>query len=290
MKPKLLTLRQQVGIFNTADPIAVMREYVSFSKDVLFVAQRRLITNSLEQFAEDEENATESRKQLFQNLSEEDAGIIYFKLEGHIYPEVLIKMLDTFPKEVSKELLLEYAKYCPLKEEVMIRAISVLGNDAREIILKMQYIRIEVFNKIFRVFGKEELKKILVNLASIDLDMDDAIEAKIIRIYSGEDLKEILKAFIANDVPMHGNLISKIFDVCSTKEEIEELLNQAIANDMDIWYETLDRIIEYFPKDEAKRYLDTFFEETSPGRCEYRNDEKEEYYKRLFSDEDDEEF
>lgn len=290
MKPKLLTLRQQVGIFNTADPVAVMREYVSFSKDVLFVAQRRLVTDSLEQFAEDEENATESRKQLFQNLSKEDAGIIYFKLEGHIYPEVLIKMLDTFPKEVSKELLFEYAKYCPLKEEVMIRAISVLGNDAREIILKMQYIRIEVFNKIFRVFGKEELKDILVNLAGNNLDMDDAIEAKIIRLYDGEDLKEILKAFIANDVPMHGNLISKIFDVCSTKEEIEELLNQAIANDMDIWYETLDRIIEYFPKDEAKKYLDTFFEETSPGRCEYRNDEKEEYYKRLFSDEDDEEF
>lgn len=279
MKPKLLTLRQQVGIFNTADPVAVMREYVSFSKDVLFVAQRRLITDSLEQFAEDEENATESRKQLFQNLSEEDAGIIYFKLEGHIYPEVLIKMLDTFPKEVSKELLFEYAKYCPLKEEVMIRAISVLGNDAREIILKMQYIRIEVFNKIFRVFGKEELKKILVNLASIDLDMDDAIEAKIIRIYSGEDLKEILKAFIAGSVPMCGELFSKIFDVFSSGEEIEELLQQALDNDMDIWYETLDKIVKYFPPEKAKKYLDTFFEETSPGRSFY--EDRKKYYKAL---------
>ena len=279
MKPKLLTKRQQVGIFNTTDPIAVMREYVSFSKDVLFVAQRRLHTDSLERFTKDEKNVTESRKQLFQNLSQKDADEIYFKLDGHIYPEVLIKMLDTFPKEVSKELLLEYAKYCPPKQEVMIRAISVLGNDAREIILTTQYLKTEVFNKIHRVFGKEELKKILVDLAGRDLDMDDAIEAKIPRIYSGEDLKEILKAFIAGSVPMCGELFSKIFDVCSSGEEIEELLQQALDNDMDIWYETLDKIVKYFPPEKAKKYLDTFFEETSPGRNFY--EDREKYYEAL---------
>ena len=50
MKPKLLTKRQQIGIFNCADPIAVMREYVSFSDEVIDVALARLLTASLDDF------------------------------------------------------------------------------------------------------------------------------------------------------------------------------------------------------------------------------------------------
>lgn len=290
MKPKLLTKRQQLGIFNCADPIAVMREYVSYSPDVLFVAQKRLHTTSLEKFVSRRKNespVTEMQKQMFLNLSEKDANEIFFEINGHIYPEVLIKILDTFPKEVSKELLLEYGKYCDLPDEVLILAISVLGKDSKEMILKIKYLGIEIFNKIFRVFGKEEAKKIVIELSAAgNLDIDEKVEAKFLRIYSNEDLKDLLKCFIKNGICIDGELFCKIFDVCSSKEEIEELLDLALENDMDIWYETLDKIVEYFPSEEAGKYLERFFEETSPGRCEYDDDEKEEYYNRLLTDEE----
>ena len=121
-----------------------MRAYVAYSKDVLFVAHKRLHTASLEEFVEqcreeaeqkeflrrykvekpdmyleefirkckaektetadgeNKEAATEIQKQMFLNLSEKDAHEIYFEIGGHIYPAVLLKMLDTFPEEISK--------------------------------------------------------------------------------------------------------------------------------------------------------------------------------------------
>ncbi len=326
MKPKLLTRRQQIGIFNCADPVAVMREYISFSADVNDVALDRLLMESLDDFiqcrkndadekdfterfriekpdmfleeyirrckaekarkiaageCEDKDPTTETQKQLFQNLSEEDASTIYCRLHGHIYPEVLLKMLDTFPKEVSLELMLAYTKHCDLTNEVLIRAISVFGKESKEIILNEKNFAVEVFNKIFRVFGKEETKNILMAAADGDLHLDNEVECKILRLYSDEDLKELLQKFIETSVSIGGELFSKIFDVCSSKEEITALLDLALKNDMDLWYETLDKIVEYFPRAEAKKYLDTFFEQTSPGRCEYSDEEKEEYYRRL---------
>ena len=334
MKPKLLTKRQQLGIFNCADPIAVMREYVSYSPDVSFVSQKRMHTASLEEFikkcqdeADDKEftkryhdenqkgyievfirkckaerkrqveageyvyqdPTTETQKQMFLNLTEKDANDIFFNMHGHIYQEVLLKMLDTFPKEVSKELLLEYGKYCDLSKEVLIRAIGVLGEEAKEIIYSTDYLSLDVFNKMYRVFGKEKTKKIIMEHAGIchkhgKLDLDDEVELKLIRLYSNEDLKDLLPCFIKNGTRLGGELFTKIFDVCSNKEEIEELLDLAIKDEANIWYETLDKIVEYFPREEAKAYLDKFFK-TGPG-SDYGDEEIEEYYNRLLTDEE----
>ncbi len=326
MKPKLLTKRQQIGIFNCADPVAVMREYISFSADVNDVALDRLCTASLDDFiqrrkdeadrkefterfrvekphifleeyirrckaekarkiaageCEDIDPTTETQKQLFQNLSEEDANIIYCRFHGHIYPEVLLKMLDTFPKEVSLELMLTYTKHCDLTNEVLIRAIGVFGKEAKEIILNQKNFVMEVFNKVFRVFGKDETKDILMAAADNDLHLDNEVECKILRLYSDEDLREMLQKFIEKRASIGSELFAKIFDVCSSKEEITTLLDLALKNDMDLWNETLDKIVEHFPRAEAKKYLDTFFEKTSPGQCEYSDEVKEEYYRRL---------
>ena len=326
MKPKLLTRRQQIGIFNCADPVAVMREYISFSADVNDVALDRLLVESLDDFiqrrkdeadrkefterfriekpdmfleeyirqckaekarkiaageCEDRDPTTDVQKQLFQNLSKEDANTIYCDLHGHIYPEVLLKMLDTFPKEVSLELMLKYTEHCDLTNEVLIRAIGVFGKESKEIILREKTFVMEVFNKIYRVFGKEETKDILMAAADSDLHLDNEVECKILRLYSDEDLRKMLQKFIEKSASIGSELFAKIFDVCSSKEEITTLLNLALKNDMDLWNETLDKIVERFPRVEAKKYLDTFFEKTSPGRCEYSDEVKEEYYWRL---------
>ena len=334
MKPKLLTKRQQLGIFNCADPVSVMRAYVSYSPDVLFIAQKRMHTASLDKFIKrcqddadkkeftkryHDENqkgyiedfirkckaerkklveagkyvyqdpTTETQKQMFLNLSEKDAIDIFFNMHGHIYQEVLIKILDAFPKEVSKELLLEYGKHCAIYKEVLIRAISVLGEDAKEIIYTQDYLSLDLFNKMYRVFGKEKTKEIIIEHAGIEhnphnLDICDDVELKLIKLYSKEDLRDFLKCFVKNNVPMEGELFTKIFDVFSSKEEIEKLLDSAIADEMCIWYETLDKIVEYFPREEAKAYLDKFFE-TGPG-SDYSDEEIEKYYNRLLTDEE----
>lgn len=316
MRPKLLSKRQQLGIFNTPNAVELMREYVSYGKDVLYVAQKRMHMSSLEKFikrAEKQGDVTEIQKQLFQNLSEEDAHEIFFKLNGHIYPEVFLKMLDTFPKDVSAELLLKYNTYCSLTDEVIAKAIGVLGESVKEIILKIKYLDIDVFSKMLRVFGKEQTKKLLIEFAGgANRHFSYEVEKKIGRIYSADDLKELLRAFIANDFDiddefvvkvfkvcsngeikefielsiensfgLNGKAFVKIFDVCSSKEEVKKLLEQAIENDMDLWFETLDKIVEYFPPEEARALLEAFFNETSPGRCEYDKHEKEEYYEKL---------
>ena len=316
MRPKLLSKRQQLGIFNTPNAVELMREYVSYGEDVLYVAQKRMHMSSIEKFirrCEEPESVTEMQKQLFQNLSKEDAIEIFFKLNGDIYPEVFLKMLDTFPKDVSAELLLKYNTYCSLTDEVIAKAIGVLGESVKEIILKIKYLDIDVFSKMLRIFGKEQTKKLLIEFAEgANRHFSYEVEQKIGRIYSEENLKELLRAFIANDFDiddefvvkvfkvcsngeikefielsiensfgLNGKAFVKIFDVCSSKEEVKKLLEQAIENDMDLWFETLDKIVEYFPPEEARALLEAFFNETSPGRCEYDEHEKEEYYEKL---------
>lgn len=289
MRPKLLTRRQQVGIFNTNDPVAVLREYIAYSKDVRYVARERVYTDSLEDFIKHaKEPVTEVQKQMFLNLSESDANEIYFALKGHVYPEVLEKMLDTFPKEVAKELLFEYGKYCYLGDKLLIRAISLFGEDALELFNERDYLSVAVLSKIYRVFGKEKTKKFLLELTKKDCQYGDRVEEKILQIYSDspEDLKELLKVCIDNGIFIGSELFVKIFDVCSSKEEIGTLLNQAIKNDMYFGYKMLDKIVKYFPPEEAKKLLDDFFEKTSPGRNEYKDSEKREYYDALYPDED----
>ena len=316
MRPKLLSKRQQLGIFNTPNAVELMREYVSYGEDVLYVAQKRMHMSSLEKFirrCEEPESVTEVQKQLFQNLSKEDAIEIFFKLNGHIYPEVFLKMLDTFPKDISTELLLKYSKDCSLTDDVIAKAIGILGENIKEIIFKIKYLDIDVFSKMLRVFGKEHTKKLLIEFAEgANRHFSYEVEQKIGRIYSADDLKELLRAFIENDFDiddefvikvfkvcsneeikefiefaiensfgLNGKAFFKIFDVCSSKEEVKNLLERAIENDMDLWFETLDKIVEDFPPEDARALLDDFFNETSPGRCEYDRREKEEYYEKL---------
>ena len=279
MKPKLLTKRQQLGIFNTPNAVELMREYVSYSKDVLFVAQKRMHTASLEKFVsrrEDERPVTEMQKQMFLNLSEADANEIYFQIRGHIYPETLDKMLDSLPKEVSKELLLQYGAYCTLQNETLIKALDVLGQDAKEFILGIDYLEMDVFNKIFRVYKKDGVKKILIEMPKFR--MEHEVELKILRIYSNEYLKEILKNFVSKLRGLGEESSLKIFEIFE-KKEVKVLLEQAIGREMSLWYSTLDKIVTYFPKEEARALLSAFFK-TGPGR-NYKPEEQKEFYKAL---------
>ncbi|MBP5615168.1 MAG: hypothetical protein J6X42_01260 [Alphaproteobacteria bacterium] len=281
MKPKLLTKEQQLGIFNTPNAVELLREYISYGNDAVFVAQNRLQTDCLERFVRKQKKpVTELQKRFFENLSIKDADEIFFEIEGNVYPEVLIKMLETFSKRTSKELLLEYGKNCRIHDAVAIKAMEVFGKGAKDIIFGVKYLSIEVFNKMVRVFSKKGVKNLLIEWSDKKLYIYEDVEKKIVKIYSGEALKELIKSFIENKISIGGVTMVKIFDVCETRQEAKELIEQAIKKDRNLWNETLDKIVKYFPKKQARALLNVFFEETSPGRG-YDAKIKARYYKAL---------
>jgi len=273
MKEKLLTERQQLGIFNCADPVALLREYVSFSEDIKIAAEYKDVRTNYKRDPSNtamlqrlqELNPNERQKECVNNLSATDVTEIY-RNGGHIYPEVFLKMLDVFPKEISKEILLQYVKYCEINNAVCIKALEVLGKDAKDIILPKLHLTIDMFNLILKIFSKKEVKEILITMAGgYDSHIeDDDVELKILKVFPDEDLKDILRAFVSGLPWMSEECFLKIFDVC-TPAETKELLEIAIKNDMDLWRPTLRKIVAYFPKHEAHELIEAFWK-TSPGR------------------------
>ena len=282
MKIKLLTKRQQLGIFNCSDPIALMREYVSFSEDIMSAAKYKDVCRSckldpgnqsmLQRLEKMQLN--ERQEKCLENLSSADVTEIYDN-SGHIYPEVFLKMLEVFPEEISKEILLEYVKYCNINNDVKIKALEVLGKEAKDVILPNLHLTIDLFNQILRTFSRQGAKEILIAMSKgheCEIE-DEEVERKILRVFSDEDLKDIFRAFIDGLPWMSEDYFLKIFEICS-KEEAKELIEKAIGNDLDLWFPTLKKIVEYFPKDEAKKLIDAFWE-TSPGSNCYTSERRE---------------
>ncbi|MBR1825174.1 MAG: hypothetical protein IJ770_01125 [Alphaproteobacteria bacterium] len=264
-----------------------MKEYVSFSEDIMAAAIYKDVRLSSRLDPDNQPmrerlqnmHLTERQKEFVANLSYSDISEIYHN-SGHIYPEVFIKMLENFPQEISKEVLLKYVKYCELNEEVKIKALEVLGKEAKDIILPKLHLTIELFNQILKVFSTEETKEILIAVVKgydSYTEFDD-VEHKILKVFSNDDLKDILRAFIEGSPWLCEQGFLKIFEIYP-KEEVKELLEKAIERDMDIWRPTLRKIVEFFPKDEAKELIEAFWE-TSPGANCYTF-EREEIYALL---------
>lgn len=287
MRKKLLTQRQQIGFFNCQDPIALMREYVSFTDAIMDAAELKLEAPEYKSYPVKKEsrlyeNQKEARKECFANLSLEDARFIK-KNQGHIYPEVFMKMLEVFPKKVSKEVLVKYAREgATIHEDVLFRAVDVLGKGSREVIIAYGFISIRLFNKMLKIFSKEEIKYIIIETAMKDdghfcLQMN--VEMKIFKLLQPEEAKEMIKFLIRKTPGIDWETYPKLFDMLPM-EDVKEILELSIEEDQDIFTDTLEKIVEVFPKDEAKALLDAFFE-TSPGSCEYTEQKIEQLYKKL---------
>ena len=286
MRKKLLTKRQQIGIFNCQDPVALMQEYVSFTKAIMDAAEWKLKAPEYKTYPVKEEanlceNEKAARQECFNNLSLEDARFIFEKNHGHVYPEVFMKMLVTFPQKVSKEILVKYAHDAKLTDEVLFEAINILGKNARDIIIARGFMNIRLFTRIVKIFSKEEIKYIIIELA-IQEDfwgLDKASEAKMFQIFSPEETKEMMKFIIRKTPGLDWETYPKIFDILP-KEYVKEIIERSIEEDQDIFNGALNKIVEIFPKDEAKELLDAFFE-TSPGRNMYSEKEIKKLYKKL---------
>lgn len=289
MKIRLLTGQEQLEIFQSSDPIGLMREYISYAEDLWVAAKYKDARIGYKRGHNpeamlklmQETKLTERQQECLDHLTSADMSTIYHH-KGPVYSGILMKMLDTFPKDVSKELLLQYVsvKYVELGEKVRIKALQVLGKDAKDIILPKLHLTLEIFNQLLKTFSKEEIKEILISMAKgYDSHTEhDNVELKILEVFSNEDLKDILRAFIADSPWMSEQCFLKLFEIFP-QEETKELLEIAIKNDMDIGCPTLKKIIKVFPKEDAKFLLDAFFK-TSPG-CSYYAFEKTEIYKEL---------
>ena len=272
MKPKLLTKRQQLGIFNCSDPVALMSEYVSFSEDIKVAAEYKSVRMSYKLSPDNtamlqrlqKMKLNERQKECLENLSAADVKEIYWN-DGPIYPEVFLKMLEVLPKETSKELLLLYVKHCNINNDVRIKALKVIGKDAKDIILPKLHLNLDLFNQILATFSIKETKEILIDMAKgydSYIEFDD-VESKILKVFSDEDLRDILREFVEGLPWMNEKCFLKIFEIFS-REETKELLQKAIKNDMDLWSATLRKIVEYFSKEDAQKLINAFWK-TSPG-------------------------
>ena len=227
----------------------------------------------------EEISLSERAKEAIQNLNFVDVEEISNN-GGHVYPEVWIKMLDTFPKELSTELLSHYVKYCRINNKVRTKALEVLGEGAIDIIVPGITLYLKFFNKILNTCSIDGTKKFLIKMAKTpNTRIDDfEVERKILRVFPDEDLRDILRAFVDGLPWMSECLFLKIFDIFP-KEEVKELLMKAIKNDMDIWRPTLRKIVDFFPKGDAEELIEAFWK-TSPGKNCYTF-EKDEIAKLL---------
>ena len=271
MKRKLLTERQQIGIFNCAAPLALLTEYISYANDLRIAADYKNTRieykrGNLEMGKKLESmHLTAEQMEAVDNLTSADASQIY-RNRGPVYPSVLVKMMEVFPKDVSKKLLLQYLEHCSFKgDAIPIKAFEVYGKEAKNMMLPHMGLTPKLFEKILATFSKDETKDILIELTKMGQNavLDGDIEESIWHIFSGEDLKAILSAFIKAGVWIDEESYLKLFKLC-TPEEMKELLKTAIENDMEIWYQPLKKIVEFFPKKDAEELVEAFWK-TSPG-------------------------
>ena len=246
---KVVSKQAQLDMLTKPNAIELMREYVSLNKSFSPGLNRGddLLIASLPH---------EDAKQMKDNC-------------GNVFTETWVKMLDVFPKEVSKELLLSYLEESYVWDRTLLTAIDVFSKeDAKDVIVAGKTMSLAVFNKIINVFSQEETKDILIELAKREVSsFDDKAQLKILRVFSKEDALAIMKACASNLAGLEWGAQLRIFDVFS-KEEVKELLKSLIDNDQYIHYETLEKIVQVFPKEDAKSLVEDFFAGDC-GRNEY---------------------
>ena len=274
MSEKLFTEKGQLRILETED-YGVMLERLgklfSICRDVMVAAKERCdFLNLGSEFENDRQ------QRLYARMSVEEAREIAVGNDGYIYPSVFKEMLRRFPEE-SKKLWRSYQKHCSIPSEAQIFALRELGKNAKEF-LSSKYLKIDVFNEILRVFSKDEVVDILIEMSkNKNWDMANAVVDKIYRVVPKGQRRKLWNGFL-NAVPK--SLVD--FDMCrafmdfETTEERKAFLQKAIDLEMDLDDRTLAKIARVFSANDAKELFDDFFA-TGPGG-EYTKKEKDDLY------------
>lgn len=254
-----------------------MRDFISMGEEISLAAQQKKWDADANQVFNKLIGRNQDPKvlSLLDQISLQEAETIQKNL-GFIFTQTWLEMIDLFPQQVTKELMLTYCKddnY--LHEETLLKVLNVFTKeDAREIITHNPSINVVVVCKILKIFSKAEAKDILIEFANQEVSsMDEESQLIILHFFAKTDAKEILMACVNHVIGLEGQAQMEIFDVLSSND-CKEILLSAIEHDCYLHFETLKKIIDYFAKDVAREIIKNFFD-SNPAQ-EYSDEEKNE--------------
>ena len=274
-----MTLHQQLYLVSSREPdrIEKMREYVSFAGVILqasgISSQNRTQLNV--SLAELKKKHKYDEIEIVENLSPSDCLQVQ-EMHGSVYPYVWEKMLEVYPHEVSKELLLQYKEqYCYIQKEILLRVLDIFAKkDASELLIAVGMMTVEILNKILRVFSKEEARDLFIEVTKQEFCLiDHESQLKVLRVFSKEDATEIIKA-LAKSGDLCCDAAEQIFEIFDG-EAIKEIFEYAFENDVYLDTIILKGIIDKFSKEKATAMIKTFFT-GNVGRNEYEPYEVDE--------------
>lgn len=258
---KILTKKEQLELLNQSDAIEKMREYVAISGEILSVAFSKRLGLSLN---DDDPQVVE----IVNKLSPKESKVLMEENIGTIFSETWLKMLDVFPHDVCKELMIKYCEGCCfLHEAELIKMMDVFAKeDAKDVLTVTASLDEAVMSKILNIFSKEEAKDIILcfikeeekdNRVGI---MDDGTELLILHFFDKEDVVEIMTEAIDHTIFLETNFQKEMFEVLPL-DECQKLIEKVIEDgDGTLDFETLEKIIEVFPKPVAEKLIHDEFQ------------------------------
>ena len=274
---KKLSKQEQLALLGSPNGLERMKEYVSLTDAFMNAALQKTLEAHKKGFelllSCIGELKDETEKEIYNNLSLKDAKELNNN-GGPIYTEVWVKMLDVFKKEDVKEMLLCYCERAYVFEDTMLKLFEVYSKeDIRELLVAIGHMTVYVFGKALRIFTKEEMKALLIDIAQSRTGiLDDESQLKILRVFNKKDAKDLLKVCIESHAGFCELAQLQIFDTFC-KKDVKELLELAIESCEYISQTVLYKIMEFFGKREAKKLVESYFERT-PARDEYEEDKR----------------
>lgn len=279
MEFKKLSSEEQLALFDQPNAEEIVRQYVLHAKDFIFAAMRK-------SFKSDEENTdslmdflngpgNEVMQQIYEVLTVEEAREI-FRKHGIFTDEALVKMIEVFPKEVSKELLLGYCAVCCVGEPTLLKVVETYPKeDIREILITSKFMYNGVFKKILKIFSKPEIKDILLNIVERDGLLSNGTELEILGAFCRADAVEIFKAAIRNVSSLCDETQLVILDLFP-KEASKAFFMFAAENGETFMDEVINEIIDKFSKKDARDILEKYF--ASEGAQEIYDEDEMDYF------------
>ena len=246
---KKLSTNKLLSIVDRPCGVEFMQQYVAGARKLVKAAH-------LKSYGFDADTEV---NQLIKALSIDEAKEI--KENGPIPCAVWLKILDVFPAQVSKQLLMGYChQMCYIDEEVCMKAMEILPKkDAFDIILAAHFITARMLGQILRISSTKEAKKLVISVANHEFGVvDHECQLKITRVFSDKDFYDILKAFIKSDVIFDFEIKEKMFELLPLNK-VKELLYLMIRNNLYLEDLLLLKIAASFSKRQAKAIIQAYF-------------------------------
>lgn len=252
MEIKKLTKKEQLALFSKKNRVELVREYVSYAKAFMRVAEYKVLKDILKYRQSSGmvahevktglaclgELTDEKEHEILKILSLEEAKTLYYSTHGILCPEALEKMMSGFSRKVSKEILMTYMKSCDLKEKTILKVLDIYTRkDAKEILTAAGVLSENIMCKMLQLYTKKEVKELVKTLIETDAPVEDDVQLEILETFYKKDAKELLEKAIEHDTYITSGMLEYII-CCFSKKDAKELLTKYFEGCGKIYFES----------------------------------------------------